>query len=280
MDKKAKAILFQTYWKGGRWADAYSTDPSDFAYAKEKGLMFDPLTISHDDCVARIIDLASVITRDEPARAFLSSLSARRLEWRSGIASWFVAKQIAPHTYTPVVSGQSYNENGTVTHTSYTCGICRDAMYGIIGQEHYTNRDLNILNFERIKWGGVRHGDLAYTLFDLEQFKKESVPEPNGDDRAIFYGILKVIDESAPGDYPGKLRERLSGVSGLKSNTSELSVLIELLACIGVLKPSSSDRAEKGKHDWRYATHWRGEDKYDKAAVQELFGNYIGSESF
>jgi hypothetical protein len=148
-------------------------------------------------------------------------------------------------------------------------------MYGIIGEEYYQDEDLNVLNFERIKWGGVRHGELLYTLFDLEQFKKEDIPEPTGGDVAIFQDILKVIDGSAPGDFPGKLRERLAGVAGLKSNKNELSVSIELLACVGVLKPASYDRPTRSKHDWVYAEYWRGEDKYDKAAVQQFFGRYV-----
>lgn len=86
--------------------------------AKEKGVMFDPLTISHDACINRII-----------------------------------------------------YQDGKVVHTSYTCKICNNLKYGVIGNEHYLNEDLNVLNFERIKWGGVRHGALIYTLFDLEQRK-------------------------------------------------------------------------------------------------------------
>ena len=237
--------------------------------------MFDRFTISHDDCVARIVALTPTIPQSAVARAFLCSLSTRRLELRSGIASWFLAKHIAPHTYTPVVSGHSYDENGVISHTSHTCGVCKNTVYGMIGDEYYRNEDLNVLNFERIKWGGVRHRQLLYTLFDLEQFQKEDAPEPSSEDITILNGILKAIDESAPGDYPGRLRERLSAVTGLKSNKSELFVLVELLACIGVLKPSSYDRPVKGKHDWSYAEYWRGEDKYDKNAVQQLFGKYV-----
>ena len=275
MDKRAKNILFQTYWKNG-WLDDGEriTNQQDFQYAKEKGLMFNPLTISHDDCVAQIIEILSNIKQDDVACAFLSSLSTRRLELRSGIASWFVAQQLKPHTYTPVASGTFY-ENGEVSHKQDTCSICRDSMYGVIGDKHYRNEDLNVLNFERIKWGGVRHGQLLYTLFDLGQFLKEDYQEPNTKDVSIFRDVLKIIEESAPTDYPGKLRDRLSAVSELKSTKDERSVLIEILACIGVLKPLSCDRSPKGKHDWTYAEYWRGEDKFDKETVKRFFGKYL-----
>lgn len=278
MDKRAKNILFQTYWKNGCWVDdkAQTTNQEDFLYAKEKEVMFDPLTISHDDCVARIIELIPQITQDEVIRTFLSSLSTRRLELRSGIASWFIAQQFTPHTYTPVVSGHSY-ENGAIVSTSYTCGVCKNLMYGIIGDEYYQNADLNVLNFERIKWGGVRHGDLLYTLFDLERFKKEDIQEPTNEDISIFCNILKAIDDSDTGDYSSKLRERLKTVPGLKSNKSELDNLMEILACIGVLKPSSYERPTRSKHDWVYMEYWRGEDKYDRKTVKRFFGKYLNS---
>jgi len=48
MDKKAKKILFSTYWKNG-WLDGDDsyTSPEEFEYAKSRGLMFDSFTISH-----------------------------------------------------------------------------------------------------------------------------------------------------------------------------------------------------------------------------------------
>ena len=106
MDNKAKKILFHTYWSGKGWkegADRY-TSPEDFAYAKEKGLMFDPITISHDECVKRVVNLANNITIEQVAKAFLCSLSTRRLDWRSAVSSYYIAKLFTVHKYTPVES--------------------------------------------------------------------------------------------------------------------------------------------------------------------------------
>ena len=102
MDKRAKNILFETYWSSKGWKDERTTAPDDFIYAKEKGLMFNPLTISHDDCIDQIIEIVNSISSDQVVKAFLSSLSTRRLDWRSGIASYYIAKLIIPHKYTPV----------------------------------------------------------------------------------------------------------------------------------------------------------------------------------
>lgn len=66
MDKKAKRILFKTYWNNG-WIDDKNPkkESSDFVYAKEKGLMFDPITISHDECIEKIVKLTNEISEDK-----------------------------------------------------------------------------------------------------------------------------------------------------------------------------------------------------------------------
>lgn len=275
MDKKAKDILFKTYWQNG-WIDKNDRkiDPENFAYAKEKGLMFDPITISHDDCIKKIIEISAQITIDQVAKAFLCSLSTRRLDWRSGISSYFIAKLFIPHQYTAVASGNFY-EDGKIIHTAYTCGVCKDLKYGVIGRNRYENQDLSILNFERIKWGGVRHGDLIYTFFDLQQFEKEHIPEPTREDVEILNGILNIIASSQQGDYPSILRDRLKEVPGLKSSKDERSTILEILACIDILKPASYDRPTKSKHDWIYVEFWRGEDKYNQEAINKYFAKYI-----
>lgn len=274
MDKKAKDILFKTYWSSAGWRRDRVTAPEDFLYAKEKGLMFDPLTISHDDCVDRIIEIVNTITPEQVARSFLSSLSTRRLDWRSGIGSYYIAKLFIPHKYMPIESGHFYKD-GKLAATSYTCKICQNLKYGVIGWERYVNEDLNVLNFERIKWGGVRHGELLYTLFDLEQFIKEQIPDPTEMDIEIFKGMLNAINSCNPGDYPGTLRDKLGDIPGFKSNKNERFVIIEILACIEVLKPLSYNRLVKGRYDWTYATYWRGEDGYNAESVERYFGKFL-----
>ena len=274
MDKKAKNILFKTYWKNG-WIDnkEIKINPMDFEYAKSKGLMFEPLTISHDQCIEKIFEILPTISMDKVATAFLSSLSNRRLDWRSSLASYFIAKQLVPHKYTKALSGQSLGKNGEVTHESHTCSVCRELKYGIIGNENYKNVDLNVLNFERIKWGGVRHGQLIYTLLDLQQFQITEIPRPSTEDIEIFKNILTVIENSQPNDYPSALEKNLATV--IKSTKDERKILIEILACIDILKPITYDRPSRGKNDWTFVTYWRGEDKYNEEALNNYFGKYM-----
>ena len=276
IDKKAKKILFNTYWSSKGWKDESErcTSPEDFEYAKQKGLMFDRITISHDECVKRVVNLANIITQEQVAKAFLCSLSTRRLDWRSAVSSYYIAKLFTEHKYSPEGYG-GLIEDGVIVNQSHTCGVCKNLMYGVIGQENYINEDLNVMNFERIKWGGVSHGELLYTWFDLEQFSKEEIPEPTNEDMEIFKGILAVIESCEATDYPSALRDKLKGLDILKANKAERDVIIEILACIGILNPKSYDRKEAGKHDWTYATYWRGEDGYDKEVVNKYFGKYL-----
>ena len=114
-----------------------------------------------------------------------------------------------------------------------------------------------------------------YILFDLERFAEEDIPEPTQEDGEILKAILNAVSCCDPSDHPGTLRNRFAEISALKANKDERSVIIEILACIGVLAPKSYDRGEPSKHDWTYATYWRGEDGYDKELVEKYFGKYL-----
>lgn len=122
-----------------------------------------------------------------------------------------------------------------------------------------------------------RHPARRFALysFDLEQFKKEEIPEPNETDIAIFKNILNTASTCNPGDFPGVLRDKLKNIPALKSNKNERTIIIEILACIGVLSPNSYNRATSSKHDWTFAEYWRGEDRYDADVAEKYFGKYL-----
>lgn len=275
MDKKAKNILFKTYWGSDGWLPAPKTEPQDFAYAKAQGLMFDPVSIGHDQCVGEVLDLVKRIPPAKAARAFVASLSTRRLDWRSGVASYHLACQMALHPYTPAVCGHSYLPDGTITATSYTCAVCRDVVPGLtVGDDQYTDVNLNVLNFERIKWGGVRHGKLIYAWFDLQELLRADIPDPNEEDVAILQAILGIIELSQAGDHAGTLEKRLAGV--LKSSKNERRVIIDVLAHLDVLKPASFERPVHSRSDWSGAAAcWRGEDRFNHEAVRKHFGKWL-----
>lgn len=257
MDKKAKKILLNTYWSAKGWIDEKDRQLSqtDFEYAKAQGVMFEPVTLDHDQCIAQLNRLVKVIPLKKVTDAFLASLSSKQLEWRSALASYASAMRNQEHEFVPC--------DGEMDHV---CKICS-------GNVNYLNHDLNVLNFERVKWGGVRHGEPLYNLFDLLQLDQVTeAPVPLQADFEIFNNILYAISNSEPGDTPSKLEQNLK--DAVPSNKNERKALIEILACSGILKPKSTDRINKGTSDWVFADQWRGADQYIREAVQYYFGDY------
>ena len=73
----------------------------------------------------------------------LHSLSTRKVHLRSALSSWALTHNLPMHTY----------HERPVALASYSgCGYCNEQK--IMSNEAYENEDLNVLNFERIKWGG------------------------------------------------------------------------------------------------------------------------------
>ena len=264
MDKKAKKILMSTFWSNKGCKDYRTIEfcREDFEYAKAKGLMFDPISIHHDECVARLKRVAEGIKKEELAAAFLSSLSTRALYLRSAILSWIFAKELPSHNFS------TYIDSCGNTQMNYLCGICNQRNMSC--SESYKNEDLNVLNFERIKWGGIRLNHVLYCLFDLEQFTKLEKMVPTEEDYTILKQILRTIETIPPDCGPRQLEQALKDV--FKSSKDERDVVIEILACIGVLQQGREDRPMRGgKNDWHFAENWCGEDGFSKKTIQLYF---------
>ena len=115
--------------------------------------MFDyPKPISHAETLKQLHDLLEKIKPQDVADAFLHSLSSRKLEYRSALGSYWYAVAISEHK-------ETYKEEG--------CDICGWSKWACKPTEYQKRTGVNVFNFERYKWGGVRHDDLNYVLFDL-----------------------------------------------------------------------------------------------------------------
>jgi hypothetical protein len=82
IDQRALKILHASYWSVSGWKREGERQPSaeDFAYAKSKGMMFDPAPSGHAEVVSRLNAAVRQLDRRTVADAFLASLSTRRLE--------------------------------------------------------------------------------------------------------------------------------------------------------------------------------------------------------
>ena len=136
------------------------TPANDFSYAKAAGLMFDPVHLTHDQAIDWALRSKKLVSKESVVAGFLASLSSRRLELRSVLGSFAVLRNFPLHRWRRIDGAEHF------------CPVC-GAYDGSAGDE-----DLSVLNFERFKWGGVRHSDPRYAAFDLERFAEIDVPSP------------------------------------------------------------------------------------------------------
>jgi hypothetical protein len=261
LDKKAQQILFRTYWSSAGWKSKLETTSEDFDYALKAGYMFKPVILSHDNIVDWVLSVTKKVDLQQISNAFLSSLSSRRLDWRSALGSYAIARHFPKHQF----SGK------------LTCNVCGEV------SKPKQAEDLSVLNFERLKWGGVRHLSPLYIAFDLEQFSKTDAHQPTPKDFEIFNDIIetaKLLDGNA---RPRDLEKALSKI--VESNTAEREILIQILGFCGILQPQKqegffgsfvnyNEREERpvNKIDWSYPiSWWRGVDGVSKDALAFFF---------
>ncbi len=264
MDKKALKILTATYWTSNGWKpeEKQITPPEDFLYAKQSGVMFDPIRLSHRDLVRRALEVRGRIDPQVVADAFLASLSTRRLELRSALGSYAVLRHFPPH---------EHHDRRT------SCPVCG------ADDAPDEDEDLNVLNFERFKWGGVRHEEPMYPTFDLEQFLGLDPPLPTDADIEIFRRILQTIESVPPDMSAPRLEKVLGGV--FPSNKAERQILITILGYAGILPVPdhagfldgfvpSDERALPPQRfvDMGYPVcWWKGRYGIDRAALRDWF---------
>jgi hypothetical protein len=267
VDTRALQILSDTYWTSAGWR----TEPrpivsEDFEYAKRAGLMFDRLLLSHENIVDRALAALRGVEARAVADAFVVSLSSRRLDLRSALGSFAVLQHFPTHP-TPAAGDN--------------CPVCGE----------YTRtaepQDLNILNFERLKWGGVRHDHPLYAAFDLEQFARLKPVAPTRDQALILENLLAAIENAPLGTTSAMLDKRVAKV--VKSNKHERTILIGILGLCGILSPekhpgylnsfvpwSARQLPARRFVDFAYPScWWTRADGINQQAVSHWFGHLI-----
>lgn len=248
-DKRALKIQHSTFWSPSGWKKVQATPPDDFAFAKAAGVMFDPKRLTHDERVDWALRSRSRLSKAQVADAFLASLTSRRLDWRSGLGSFAVSLNLPAHTWS--ASGGS----------RLWCPICGSSNRNDVPE------DLNVLSFERLKWGGVRHTDPLYIGFDLAQFSRGASVGPTGADLTLMRQVLSAARSLSQEARLSDLVKALAGI--VPSNPSERRTLIGILGFCGILQdrskpgfldgfPHSSIRQEVPwtKNDWPYPVQW------------------------
>lgn len=224
--------------------------------------MFDePVALDHDGWVARVRAAVDAVSLSEVVDGFVSSLTTRRLDLRSALGSYAVARYLPDHRFAPGEPGRQ-------------CRVCG-------GYEAVTVTDLNVLSFERFKWGGVRRADLAYLCFDLEQFRRAPKITPGADAIAAGRSMLESLRRAAP---TVTATSAIRDLTMIKGNTAERKTLVDILGVAGVLSTpdhpgyelefiSFEDRDEPDYHfvERAYpACRWHGRNGVNENSVWEF----------
>lgn len=266
-----RKILLKTFWCSKGWC---YNNPSPEAYnlALDEGY-FLPVRapVPHDGAMTVLQDLLSRITAQDVADAFLYSLSTRKLEYRSILGSYWFARAIPEHS----------GESGS-------CRICGwDNHESMIDTDRYpAYTDDNIMNFERHKWGGVRHTKLNYILLDLAAFLKLPKAAPTQQDKYLFKEILAVIDELQPSQKAGAYRDLLTKKKIFPANKQEIGTMLDILGICGVLSsdehpcPCVAFHGTNGlpprehTNDFTYpVSYWHASDGVNETRFMEVFGS-------
>ncbi len=262
MDHRALKILIDRHWTSMGWRRELTTPQADFEYAVEAGYMFHDVALSHDEIVARLLQARDKANLEEIVECFQASLGSRRLELRSALGSYAYAKNFPDHSW----MGQR--------HFCEVCGIW---------VQPTERQDLNVLNFERYKWGGVRHDEPLYAAFDLEQFQRTGKLSAQQEDKETFTGILDVVRGLDRDARPRTVERATSRL--LRSNKSEREILIQILGYCGILESESHPGYFSGytnyvdrtlppasKIDWTYPVcWWRASDGIKSTALRFYF---------
>ncbi len=269
MNKKALKILLNAYWKPSTGWTENTASIEDFEYAKQHGFMFDPISLNHDQVLKDCISVCAQIEKEKTVTSFLSSLSSRRLDLRSGIASYACGQSLPDHEF-------KQSDSNTL---STICMYCTEPLV----QESV---DLSILNFERFKFGGVRHLQPSYIWFDLSLLAKEPEHKPTTEDIAVFKKIIEAL-RNIDGDRISDAENALKGA--IKSNKNERVGIISTLGYCGILHIPGYESfhnsyipyhersySSYAKSDWPFpADLWRPSYGLNDSSIEYWFGKHL-----
>jgi len=223
-------ILLSAFWGPQGWR---SEQPAldDLAYAIGERVMFDRVEVTHDELVAEAKRLGVAADEGAASDAFLAGLTTRRVDLRSALGSLHVARALPMHTFVPKLREQA-------------CAVC-----GWYGRER-TVEDLNVLSFERLKWGGVRRLNPLYVGFDLARFLELPHVTPTSEDLEAARRIIDALRGAAQDvrATPAVLPKALKGV--FPSNDVERRIVIEILSHCGIIQPASTTPLRAGWTDY------------------------------
>ncbi|WP_347051372.1 hypothetical protein [Flavobacterium olei] len=223
MKKKGLKILISAIknaqkTESDRWWETYTNNISnlDFEIAKSENAMFDLEIISHNNIFKRIKEAVGKIDKKSVVNSFLYSLSTQKLEYRSFLSSYCIAKVLPEHDF---FASDFPNEN--------ICRICGLRLYQLENPI-----DFNLFNYFKHQDGSC-NDNADYILFDLENFKNFPNANPVRQDFEILNCLKEKISSAQYTDRPNKIINLIKNC--IKSNQYQRQAILEIFGICGIL---------------------------------------------
>lgn len=204
-----------TFWSPQGWRRPAQPPPTaTLAQAVNAGVMFDqPRVQDHDAWVSVALQAVDAVSIDVIGDAFVESLGTRRLDLRSALSSYAIARVLPEHPFAPSTGARP------------RCTVC--------SQYPGPEQDLNVLNFERFKWGGVRRDDVRYIAFDLEQFARAPRRGATATDRRIGVQLVEAL-RHLPAETTAS--QAIGSLTMVKGNKAERGTILDVFGICGILQ--------------------------------------------
>lgn len=201
--------------KWGRWEITWPA-PDQMARAVAAGIMFtEPRVLDHDDWVAAARDAAAALSAQDIGDAFLASLTSRRLDLRSALGSYAIARVLPPHPYS------TWREMGCAVS-----GMQVRKRDGTLVTEN-----LNDFSVARFRPGAYLR-DVKFAAFDLEQFARAPRLAPTSADTDLGRQIIAHLRQLPPETTAAQAS---AGLTMIRGNKNEREALVDILGVCGIL---------------------------------------------
>jgi hypothetical protein len=238
-------------------------DEATWAAAVARGVIFDDERKADHD--TRVADAKAAAAATDPATveaAFVASLSTRRLDLRSALASWVLADRLPLHRQS-LEPGQ-------------WCRLCGTEADLVL-------RGLNDLSYARFfgpTWAPIRQ-TVSYAAFDLEQLAHAHSFVPTPVDTELGRRIIETLRSLPRGTTAKAAAQALDFLPGSRR---EREMLLDALGVSGILETpdhhghfdgfvSSAERVMPGRYhvEMAYpACWWQAEHGLNEAALRAL----------
>lgn len=216
-DEKSVKLLNKSCWSSSGWKSKLDLSKEELEYLRKNGLVHAKIQISHDDLVEWAIKACAGVSKQKVCHGFVASLGTRFLEYRSALGSYAHLHLLKKHK--PETARK---------RPPFECDTCGAGLDCSVSEKQFIE-----LNFERYKWGGVRHGDLYFDAYDLDQYAQLPECKPTLEDWESLKSILDLAKDPVQGRSVSRLKKGIGKI--IKTNDAEADTLCHILSYAGIL---------------------------------------------